>query len=1521
MLLSSLAVPRAAGAQTPIFATWVSATSSPKPSARCHQYASAFTTSQAASQLFMFGGLTASGPVDDVWTASITDTSATWSQLSFPSGLSPSPRYGHAGVTVTSAVPQFPGATEQSVWLFGGVDEQQRYLDDIWTFSSSSPYFTQVRRNSWDAIGSGNPFTLQSTSPSPRAFSSWKSVSVQLDVLRALPEALDTYNLLLLLNSSAVNNASQWLLLLGGRSSPSSILSTVSSPDQQPASYLNSDSLLNTDYGDWWLYQPASNVWIRLGNASCQQSFLQCSDLNTVANVSQGSVSSLLTQLTAEALAPSRPAQLLNNTQALLSSADSLSALLRALEQQLQLNASITTNPPGACEQVCIDPQETPSPVVPLPDSDFCSGPNPGVLTGSGALLCNSTSAGLIVTQQRPNASEGHAADYLIVYSEVEDGLVSTSYYWQFGGFSCASGGVVSIFTVSNWPSSCFSSSLFLLDPTTLVWYEFSLPAAPNAQQLLWPAPRCYASMAIDQEQQQLWLYGGATVAGSGWFYFNDLHAFDVGSQSWLQVSVTGVQAMPGVGAALVWLPASEETAAGVFLFGGCSPIGSNEQFLILQTSASLTAANWLASGTGLEYAIAGAPAVFSLQAESIFNNGSFSGLLPYGVGLSSLFTVRVEVLSDGLDIETVIGTVTERGSGLYTCNFTLTFGSAYDVQLQVFFGQPNAQLPIPGSPFNITLLPAAYSSANTAAVGSNYSTVEKGAEAIIVLQLEDAFGNRLQHGPPISTAPSFSLAYAAPSTSFSASSQLTTFAYGDGNEGDDNSTTGSGPVGSGGSSGAAFGAQLTPLVSSWMNNGDGTYTVDYTAPSLSSFLLYVRVNGQGIQGSPFGITGLDPLVLPTSIQTAFVVLSVLLAAVVLLLLAVIVWQRDHPVVRASSSVFLCLICVGELLCIGSVVVLAYPSSTSCRLFPFLLTTGYILALSALFSKSYRVLVLFSPSSALSRVVLTDSRMLLPVFVLVCLESCLNLAWLISSPLSLQSESVSAVLSYHACTGSHATAFIAASTAFNSAVCMAGVALAVKIRQVPEAFNESKLMAAALYNIALMLLIAVPLTWTAQDTYNTHEDFLIPAACILWACLITASLTVAPKLYYVMYPPPASYFDASYPQQGGVVIKGVKGRAAPVATPASASSSAVPSNSNSSRASQQQRGSITAAMWERGPSSSSSQLTEQPRRQTLPPLRAKRWGPQPIATAAIVASTPSASTQTAAAADEPNAATGSGDADLDKHGEEQRLQAADVEIDIDKQQPQRQSDLGMAARREAKQQEEDGAILLQLSPLSAEDGPKRGRHSRSRGSAEAAAEAAAASATGGRRSRPSPIVPPLPPPPQLQQQQQHDPLALSTLLPGLRLPPPVHSPERSRVSRRDDSQPQTSSPAQLHAPFSASASSSSTPSPPTAPPAPPSSPQLSASGSFDDMSFAPHYVHQRSQPLLLPPPAAVLVPPTRAASFNSPYRQPAAPQMHALSFLGSSPAAAPAPVLSSLSLAEGPPLTAVSSATLPLSRG
>ena len=105
---------------------------------------------------------------------------------------------------------------------------------------------------------------------------------------------------------------------------------------------------------------------------------------------------------------------------------------------------------------------------------------------------------------------------------------------------------------------------------------------------------------------------------------------------------------------------------------------------------------------------------------------------------------------------------------------------------------------------------------------------------------------------------------------------------------------------------------------------------------------------------------------------------------------------------------------------------------------------------------------------------------------------------------------------------------------------MAGVALAVKIRQVPEAFNESKLMAAALYNIALMLLIAVPLTWTAQDTYNTHEDFLIPAACILWACLVTILTCVAPKLYYVLRPPPASFFD-DYPQDG-VMVKGVKGR-------------------------------------------------------------------------------------------------------------------------------------------------------------------------------------------------------------------------------------------------------------------------------------------------------------------------------------------------------------------------------------------
>ena len=383
------------------------------------------------------------------------------------------------------------------------------------------------------------------------------------------------------------------------------------------------------------------------------------------------------------------------------------------------------------------------------------------------------------------------------------------------------------------------------------------------------------------------------------------------------------------------------------------------------------------------------------------------------------------------------------------------------------------------GSPLRITVQPDTFAPHATTLVFSNYSEVAKGQLSSLDLQLRDTWGN-----PQLSSVPSVAIAltYTPASVNNASVSSL-------------------------------------PLSCVVTDNGDGTYGVQYTAPDLSPYNLYVWVNGVNIQGSPFSVTALDPLRIPASIQVAFVVLSALLAAVVLGLMAAVAAKGATAAVKAASPLFLELIGVGLLLCTASVPVYAYPSPTTCRLFPFLLTTGYILALSGLFAKLYRLNAAFkcgSPPGA----PLSDATMMGPVVALAAAETLLNLVWLIADPLTLHTFDAGTVLPYHQCGGPYATAFISCSLVFNLLVLSVTAWLAFRVRDVTDGTAETKLMAAALYNLLLIAIIAVALTWTATNTQSSHEDFLIPASAILWCAAVTAATTLAPRLYFARNPPP-----------------------------------------------------------------------------------------------------------------------------------------------------------------------------------------------------------------------------------------------------------------------------------------------------------------------------------------------------------------------------------------------------------------
>ena len=1102
------------------------------PSARCFHYTA---QSDLSASFYVAAGHPAEpnasylSALNDVWSFTASTTApaflpqGSWQQQT---ANSPFPaRQGLAGSSTTQFVTSVnengisKNMPKSVIYLYGGVGTSGLYLDDIWQYdtmpATNSPTWTQVRQLSSARSGQSTAVSPHVVQPTARAFMSWQSMSLPYTLLVTISKtALSTQNLMDFLTATAGNTASTTVFTaFGGRSDPSNNYSTTWSALPQTATTIGNTSMLNADYADLWWYVASADTWIRIGNLTCLNNTFTCTDykyMNDVVQTATGtSLNDQVTDIQGNFTVPLRPESLSGEVLALYTLVSSLNdTLYDTLSFLMSVDPSYETDTPNACAQSCSSLIEVPNP--PMPSSAAtCALGVVAASSNCGIYYATRTSTFITITQQRPNATEGYSS---AVYNGLTRSNTGYSIYYQFGGFSCAGQYPgTNIFTRTDYASSCFSNTLFALDTSTnnLVWWALTPPGPSSSsnQLLLWPSARVYCSMAIDSTFGQLWLYGGAALLGGRWQYYSDLHVFDVVKVLWLPVTVVGSTPSGTYGPSL-FTSTLYTTNERLMLFGGCggdNPTSSNQLYAI-QTNWQLQAGNWLFHGNTTLTITAGQTA--TIYATAVVSQTQPTPLL-FAQGLSSQWATRWLTLDNSGNVVSIQPTapdVWDLGNGQYAFNFTILSGRTSTMSIVYYEAAPAVYVSVSPAAFFITIQPAPFNARTTTLLYNNYTVVAKLLPTSFTIQLHDTWNNPcLSSQGPIQV----SLAYisAADSSDIDVNKSRTT------------------------------------LESAVADNRDGTYIITYLAPDLDTYYLYVSLatalGDVTVPGSPFVVTALDPLSVPSSIQTALLVVSVVVSAVVFAMLLALIYYRNNRVVRAGSPLFLVLICIGVIISLVSVPVYAYPSNVSCRLFPFLLTTGYILALSALFTKSYRVLLIFVRHQ-LHSMALTDSAMIGLVFVLVSCETILNLVWLISDPLTLTTFPDSTVLTYRACGGPHAVAFVSASVAFNGLIALWGVWLALQIRHVPEAFSESKLMGAALYNLALVMAITIPLTWTASNTQSSHEDLIIPAAAILWCSSVTVLLVIAPKLYYVLKPPPQHFFDG-YPTSG-VMVKGVKGR-------------------------------------------------------------------------------------------------------------------------------------------------------------------------------------------------------------------------------------------------------------------------------------------------------------------------------------------------------------------------------------------
>ena len=642
----------------------------------------------------------------------------------------------------------------------------------------------------------------------------------------------------------------------------------------------------------------------------------------------------------------------------------------------------------------------------------------------------------------------------------------STGLLVMMGGYSCTVGAV----SGEEGGVSCFSNSVWLLDPVSYVWTGFHDPNPGPAST--WPLPRAWHSTVL--YGSQLWVFGGQYVDASlTVYYWNDVAVWDLQLQAWQTVAVKGVvpPVMWSQTANLVQSPT--DGLHHMLIIAGCTSSAYYSDVYALKLNTAVQADNCQAVGPGLINATAGALSSFGIQARQRANatgNGTGSDwgeVLTWGVQLQ--FDVLVIGELGGVPARLESG-ITEVGSGVYEVWYTAFGGASACGQVTEATVTISIQLDgmsVPGAPFIVQVLPAALNASKATITDPTDAVREQ--PTTFTVHPADAYGN--------------------PSQGLLTPTRLTVLV--DAQPPDD--------------------LVVTSRVS-------GEYEVSYRPPSAAVYELSVLFDGEDVPGSPFSVAPLANLAISQGQQLGVQVTASVVSLLLLIGAALVIKERASPVMKAASPTFTLLILAGCQVALSSCLIpVASSLSSDCTAYCWTLSVGCTLVFSSLNAKAWRVSKIFHANTArrgntLRVVRIRDSVLVLPVVAAVACEMVFNALWVALDPLRATDEvsSSNSLLHYIACESRHETVWYALELGMKGALLLYGVSLASQVRKVPAAFNDSQWIAWSTYNIVGCGIAALAIVLLFSATPSAA--YIVRSLAVIWCTLVTAGLMLLPKL-------------------------------------------------------------------------------------------------------------------------------------------------------------------------------------------------------------------------------------------------------------------------------------------------------------------------------------------------------------------------------------------------------------------------
>ncbi|GAX15871.1 hypothetical protein FisN_2Lh399 [Fistulifera solaris] len=259
---------------------------------------------------------------------------------------------------------------------------------------------------------------------------------------------------------------------------------------------------------------------------------------------------------------------------------------------------------------------------------------------------------------------------------------------------------------------------------------------------------------------------------------------------------------------------------------------------------------------------------------------------------------------------------------------------------------------------------------------------------------------------------------------------------------------------------------------------------------------------------------------------TCFVVIA-------FMVLVCVVWTIQHRkdlVVRAAQPFFLFMVAGGVLILACALIPLTFddngePDSltsrqavTICMSVPWLVFTGFTVAFSALFSKTWRINRLFFSKVRMARMQVTEKDVLAPFVVLLTSNMIVLICWTAIDPLTYtrhENEGLDywnrVISTYGVCKSDSALAFLSPLAVINLGVVAIACWQAYQARAIKSEFAEAKYIALAVFSLFQAFFTGVPVLIVVRNMPEAYYILLTMMIFIL--CMALLLLIFLPKIF------------------------------------------------------------------------------------------------------------------------------------------------------------------------------------------------------------------------------------------------------------------------------------------------------------------------------------------------------------------------------------------------------------------------